>query len=98
MTRETQPERTRLSWLRTWLSLSGVGVAEARLVAAHRSGAVGATLILAVLLGAVAWVALRRRDVVLGTSRLVGAGREPLLVAACAVGVGLLGVLAVLVS
>jgi hypothetical protein len=94
VTRETQPERTRLAWLRTWLSLAAVGAAEARLVTEHHAGVIGVAL--AALLGAVGWRVLRGRDAVLAQGHRPGDGREPLLMAACAVGVGLLGVTAVL--
>jgi putative membrane protein len=97
-TRETQPERTRLSWRRTWLSLAAVGAAEARLVAEHRSAATGAVLGTAAVLGLVAWAVLHRRDAVLATSRVAGDGLPPALVAAGAVGVGLLGAVVVLAT
>jgi hypothetical protein len=98
VTRETQPERTRLSWRRTWLSLAAVGVAEAHLVANHRSDALGIVVAAAALVAAVGWVAMRGRDAVLAHPLRTGDGRTPALMAGCAVAVGILGAIVVVAT
>lgn len=98
--RETQHPRTQLAWARTGLTVMTVGLIEVRLLLGPDPDAalwvMGAVLGLAVLVGVLAAVRLRRNVDALEVERVTSGGRSPFTLALLAVGVGILGLAAVL--
>lgn len=93
--RETQHPRTQLAWTRTGLAVVMVGLVEVRLLLGPDPStalwALGAALAVAVIVGVVAAVRLRRNVDALEIERVTTGGRSPFALATLAVFVGLLG-------
>jgi uncharacterized membrane protein YidH (DUF202 family) len=92
-----QPERTRLAWRRTVLAFTVIALLAARL-ASHRGVSPGAALAVAAAVGLwiLALVASQPRIRAQATPRPAAAGRSLSLLASCALGYAVLGVVLVL--
>lgn len=100
--RETQHPRTQLAWGRTGLSVVGIGLVEVRLLLGPDPDAalwaLGGALSLAVLVGVVAAVRLRRNVDALEVERVTTGGRAPLTLSVLTVAVGVLGLATIAVE